>query len=72
MSSFKVGDLVKVYGGCSLHNKDQIFSNGEIMLILEITPEHGANWVYCEFDNRNENEITQYWFLAEQLRSVND
>lgn len=66
----EVGRVVKVYGGNSLHDKNKIFSNGCMMLILEVSKQNGASWVRCRHNDLNEKTVTEYWFLEEQLRSI--
>lgn len=65
-----VGDDVLVYGGNSPHDKYSTFCNGVEMTVLEIRPASGAHWVLCRHDDRNEKTIREYWFLIEQLQTL--
>lgn len=69
---FKIGDLVNVYGGCTLHCKHPIFSNGCEMQITDMKAEWGAEWVLCLHDDRNEGTQFSHWFLQQQLRVRGD
>lgn len=70
MKPLEIGQRVKVYGGNSGHDKNRIFTNGNVMTVLDRHNKYGCDSYLCELNDLNEGTVTQYWFHRKQLRPL--